>query len=340
MTRTLQCSDVRACEQYAMAQTRVNISYLPVTSQKQSLPEGRAGADTVGIVTKRRYARLTAIGAAALACCLLLSVWITVQIRDAAAARGVSSALIAQHPGPPAGRTRTAAVSAPLDACEARLEQQPHRVPTLAIVGASYTAGIGPDNPELSWAVDLARLLRWNAVIYGVPGAGYVRPGNGGRGPVDHMLRAEGLAGLSPALVIIQAGRDDLGVPAGQERHRVDAAVNLIKSAAPRARIGLLTTFSGTPEGTPALRATDHAIVTGGGAADPRVIVMDPLAGQWRYPHANGGLHPTAAGDQWIARTAAAILRAHGVQPAPATSAAASPVVCDVTVGAAKPAAA
>jgi hypothetical protein len=33
-------------------------------------------------------------------------------------------------------------------------------------------------------------------------------------------------------------------------------------------------------------------------------------------------------------------LRAHGVQPAPATSAAASPVVCDVTVGAAKPAAA
>ena len=51
----------------------------------------------------------------------------------------------------------------------------------MAIVGASYTAGIGPDNPAQSWAVRLARLLHWNAVIYGVPGAGYVarRPAAG-----------------------------------------------------------------------------------------------------------------------------------------------------------------
>ena len=87
--------------------------------------------------------------------------------------------------------------------------------------------------------------------------------------------------------------------------------------------------------GSPALRQTDQAIVTAGTAADPDVIVMDPLAGRWMFPRAGDGLHPTAAGDAWIARTVAASLRAHGVRPAPATSAA--PVICDVSVGAGKP---
>jgi hypothetical protein len=71
-------------------------------------------------------------------------------------------------------------------------------------------------------------------------------------------------------------------------------------------------------------------------SADPDVVIMDPLAGRWTYPHAGGGLHPTAAGDAWIARTVAAVLRAHGVLPAPVTSAAA--VICDISVGVGKPA--
>lgn len=288
-------------------------------------------------MSKRRFGRLTAIGAAALACCLLISGWITVRLRDDTAAGAVSSVLITQHPGRPAGPDAIASVDQPLAACEARLERQRQLLPTLAIAGASYTAGIGPDNPSLSWAVDLARLLHWNAVIYGVPGAGYVRSGHGGRGPMNRMLAAEELAGLKPALVIVQAGYDDLGVPAGLERHRVGAAVHLIQSAAPGARIALLTAFSTGPTGTPALRETDHAIVTGGSTADPAAIVMDPLAGQWQYAHADGGLHPTAAGDEWIARQVAAILRAHGVRPAPVTPAAARPVICDATVGMKKP---
>lgn len=55
-------------------------------------------------------------------------------------------------------------------ACEQRIESASGRVPVMAIVGASYTAGVGPDNPALSWAADLARDLRWDAVIDGVPG--------------------------------------------------------------------------------------------------------------------------------------------------------------------------
>jgi lysophospholipase L1-like esterase len=230
------------------------------------------------------------------------------------------------------------AVPAPLAACEARLEREPRRVPTIAIVGASYTAGVGPDDPELSWAVDLARLLRWNSVIYGVPGAGYVRPGTDGLGPVARMLRAEELARLAPRLVIVQAGHDDSGVPPALERRRVRAAMELIRADAPRAWIALLTVFTGPSlTGTPALRRTDHAIVAAGHAADPKAIIMDPFTARWRFSRAHdNSLHPSAAGDEWIARKVLAILYAYGLRAAPVT--AAVPVICDVTVGVRKPA--
>jgi lysophospholipase L1-like esterase len=292
-------------------------------------------------VTQRRH-RIVAVAAALVACCLAFSVWVFVRYRDEAASRAVSSVLLEprQHsPAPPRGRPQERptmlSVATPLAACEERIERQAHRLPTVAIVGASYTAGIGPGNPELSWAVGLARLLHWNAVIYGVPGAGYVRTSASGRGPMSRMLSQEQLRDLGPALVIVQAGHDDVGVTPGLEGRRVRAAVDLIRAAAPGARIALLTTFAVAPGGSPALWQTDHAIVSAGTAADPGAIVMDPLTGRWTYPRAGDGLHPTSAGDAWIARTVAAALRAHGVLPAPATSTA--PVICDVSVGAGKP---
>jgi len=231
------------------------------------------------------------------------------------------------------------AITSSLRACEARLEAQPRRVPTLAIVGASFTAGTGPGNPELSWAVVLARLLRWNAVIIGVPGAGYVAPGSDKRGPVDGMLSQERLRALAPDVVIVQAGHDDVGQPAAGETRRVRAAVDLIRSAAPKARIALVTVFTrDSLVATPALRAIDQVIVTAGKAADRRIIIMDPLTGRWKFPRARpGGLHPSAAGDAWIAHKVADILSAYGVQPAQVD--ATVPVICDVAVSVPKRAA-
>lgn len=321
----------------------------PVTARAETACKGLVNSCCAGGpgpshygVTWRRFRRIAAAGAVIVTCCLALSLWVAARVRADGAARAVSSVLIEPRqpwtgPGPGRSRTHTTlSVSTPLPACEARIEGQRDQLPTVAIVGASYTAGKGPDNPELSWAVQFARQLRWNAVVYGVPGAGYVRAGAGGRGPMTRLLEAEALGRLRPALVIVQAGFDDFGVPPGVEERRVGAAVDLIRTQAPQAEIGLVTTFGYTPDGSPALLRTDHAIIAGGTAADPRVIVMDPLAGRWTYPRAGGGLHPTAAGDAWIAREVAAILRAHGIEPAPAG--AVSPVICDVSVGVAKPA--
>jgi lysophospholipase L1-like esterase len=223
------------------------------------------------------------------------------------------------------------AVGDQFDACEQRIESGPGDVRALAIVGASYTAGVGPDSPALSWAADFARKLRWNAVIYGVPGAGYARTGTDGLGPMSRMLEAERLLHLAPSLVIVQAGHDDGGVPTGVERRQVLRTIDLIQLEDPRAQIALLTVFS-LPTGpvSPALYRADSAIVTAARDADPHVIIMDPLTGHWEFQHADDGLHPTAAGDAWIASKVASILRAHGIAAAPSTVTGA--VVCDVGV--------
>jgi hypothetical protein len=157
-----------------------------------------------------------------------------------------------------------------------------------------------------------------------------VRPGTGGLGPMTRLLSAEDLAGLSPALVIVQAGYDDGRVPAGLERQQVLRTIELIRAEAPHARIGLVTVFSSPARPIPArFFRTDAAIVAAARAADPNAIIMDPLTGQWNYQHADGSLHPTAAGDAWIAGEVGAILHAHGIAGRPATAAAGAPITCD-----------
>jgi lysophospholipase L1-like esterase len=228
-------------------------------------------------------------------------------------------------------QTRVISVPNPFNACEQRIESGPRDIRSMAIVGASFTAGVGPDNPALSWAADFTQNLRWNAVIYGVPGAGYDRTGTDGLGPMTRMLGVERLLQLAPSLVIVQAGHDDDGVPVRVERRQVLQAIDLIRAEAPRARIALLTVFSAPSQPvSSALYRTDHSIVTAARDADPSVIIMDPLTGNWEFQHANDGLHPTAAGDAWIARKVASILRAHGILPSPSTVT--SAVTCDLNV--------
>jgi hypothetical protein len=163
----------------------------------------------------------------------------------------------------------------------------------------------------------LARRLHWNAFVYGVPGAGYVHPGLGRKGPVAAEIARVHLPALQPALVIVQAGHDDMSVPPGLERQQVEQTVARIEAEAPQAQIALVTVFAGRKR-LPSLYRTDQAIVAGARAADPQAIIMDPLVSGWRFPHVRDGLHPTPQGDAWIAAKVAGILRQHGVLPAPA----------------------
>jgi lysophospholipase L1-like esterase len=232
------------------------------------------------------------------------------------------------HPQVRAQRLRARAGS--LGGCEQELirtRSVPGRQPpVLAIVGASFTAGVGPGHPDQAWAFRLASNLRWDAVIDGVPGAGYVRPGDGRKGPVAAEIARVDLRALHPELVIVQAGHDDIGVPASLERRRVAQTVAMIRAQAPQALVALLTVFPGRTHLAAARRA-DQAIVTAGTATDRKVIIMDPLAGNWKFVRVRAGLHPTAAGDASIAATVAGILREHGVFAQPTADAGGT--ICD-----------
>jgi lysophospholipase L1-like esterase len=270
---------------------------------------------------------MAAGAAVAFGCCLVLT-----GVLSGCSVGSLSAAAPARSSGtPPARVTRTVGEHSPFAVCEQRLERKSRSLPTVAIVGASYTVGVGAGKPSLSWAAVLARKLRWNAVIYGVSGAGYVEPGAHDLGPVRHMLDAEQLRVLAPALVIIQAGHDDGRMSPSDEERQVRRTLQLVRAEAPNAQIALLTVFTlpGRPPSA-ALVRTDKEIVRTARATDPAVIIMDPLTGHWKFAREHDGLHPSAAGDAWIARKVAGILRTHGIDPRPRTTI--IPVVCDRAV--------
>ena len=191
----------------------------------------------------------------------------------------------------------------------------PPHAPTVAVVGASFAAGVGAGSPQRAWPADLGRLLHWRVVVSADPGAGFVSRGDHGRGPFDRLTSALDLPRLDPGLVIVQGGHDDIGLPLPVIAQRVRALIDTIHQQAPGARIGVLSVFCDQQGPTRAARDTDETIVTAARHADPSVLVFDPLAGHWQFPRIHDHLHPTLAGHQDIAERVAQGLAKAGIGP-------------------------
>jgi acyl-CoA thioesterase I len=184
--------------------------------------------------------------------------------------------------------------------------------PLLAVVGASFSAGVGAGRPDRAWPEDLARIMHWRLALSADPGAGYVNLGAGHRGPFAKLAGPLHLARTDPAAIIIQGGHDDIGYPLPLIRARVESLIASVHRECPRSRLAVLTVFPrGVP--TPATRATDQTIVAAARQADPAIIVFDPIASHWQFPRIGDHLHPTPAGHEWIAHRLAGGLRADGV---------------------------
>ena len=179
----------------------------------------------------------------------------------------------------------------------------PHAIarPLLAVVGASFSAGVGASSPRRAWPEDLANILGWRLALAADPGAGYVNPGSGDRGPFSKLLARLHLAGRDPAIVIVQGGHDDIGWPTALVKSRVESLLRTIMAEAPDARIGILSVFGRAHRVTRRALATNRAIIDAARFVDPSVMIFDPLRAHWRFPRHRGHLHPTTAGDRWIA---------------------------------------
>jgi len=275
--------------------------------------------------------RIAAVAAVTAAAAITTGLALVLAYPSAPPARAVAAATLNPASGLPVPPSAPPDLPVPLRgigvaACEHELSLS-RDTHLLVVVGASFTAGVGPGTPDGSWAVVLARYLHWNAVVYGVPGAGYVRPGITRRGPVLAELSRIDLTSLNPSLIIVQAGHDDIRVNPALEQRQVTSTIALIHAEVPQAQIALVTVFQGRAKLANAWR-TDWAIVSGATAADPNVIVMDPLAGKWAYQRSADDLHPTVAGSDWLAAKIGGLLSEYGVRPARAP-AGAKPVLCD-----------
>lgn len=195
---------------------------------------------------------------------------------------------------------------------DAQFAGPPH-APTLAVVGASFAAGIGASSPEHAWPADLGRLLGWRVVVSADPGAGFVSRGDHGRGPFDRLAAGLDLARLRPDLVIVQGGHDDMGQPQPLIGQRVREVIDTIHRQAPGARIGVLSVFTDQRGPTRLARETDATIVAAARRADPSVLVFDPLTGDWQFPRIHDHLHPDSSGHQDIANRLASDVRRAGV---------------------------
>jgi len=244
-----------------------------------------------------------------------LAAWVTpagiTGLRHPAVATACHSPWIRSVPGSPDAFAR-ADVEVPFEG-EQRSGTGPP-APLLAVVGASFTAGVGAGAPFLGWPYLLGRLLGYQVAAVGVPGAGYVRRGVDGGGPVRRELQDLHLHRLSPRVVVVQAGHNDIGEPAARVARRVRQDLALVRASAPGATVVLLGVF---PKGRPsaAARETSAVIARAAHHADPSAVVVQPIADHWHFPTIAGGLHPDPAGHRWIARAMAAVLRHAGVAP-------------------------
>ncbi len=182
------------------------------------------------------------------------------------------------------------------------------RRPLLAVVGASFSAGVGAGSPHDAWPEDLGRLLGWRVEVSADPGAGFVNRGNDDLGPFARLASRLDLTRAHPRAIVIQGGHDDIGRPLSLIRARAQRLVGEIHREAPHALLIVLDVFVRGNRPSAAAVATNRTIVAAAHRADPGVVVLQPLVGHWRFPRIGDHLHPTRAGDRWIARRLAAAL--------------------------------
>ena len=110
--------------------------------------------------------------------------------------------------------------------------------PRVLVFGDSWTYGSAASEPTLGYAYVAAETLGWDAIVDGVRGSGYLKPG------IDGGSFGERIAALDPALdpdlVIVQGSINDRRQGASGYREAVDAAWDDLSARYPDARVVIL----------------------------------------------------------------------------------------------------
>lgn len=170
----------------------------------------------------------------------------------------------------------------------------------IVVIGASISTGY-----EVAGVVAYPRMIsaieRRSVYLSARSGAGYAD------GSIAGLAQAAQLPAHDPALVVVQAGSNDVGASPAAIDAQVRRVISAVRSQAPNARVALITVFPTVRGNGPDARATEAAIVGAARAVDPSVSVISPLSEGWVYGSSSDG-HPDAATHQKLAERVAALV--------------------------------
>jgi lysophospholipase L1-like esterase len=188
--------------------------------------------------------------------------------------------------------------------------------PTMAVVGASYSAALGASSPSRGYAPVAAAQLGWRVQVSAVAGTGYLNPGPHHQGTFLHRLRR--LRGAHRAgVVLIQGGRNDAHFRPRLLRSAVCATVAGARARFAGAHVVLL---GDVPFHVPVPAAQRRVARTLWHAATQcRAAFVNPIAQRWITRSNEARLlgpvpgHPNDAGYAYIAHKLVTNLRRLGI---------------------------
>lgn len=181
--------------------------------------------------------------------------------------------------------------------------------PRLLIIGDSYSAGIGADDPaKQGYAYLIANRLGWETRVDAIGGTGYTwGGGEDGTRPdrfADRVGRLKLDKSFVPNIVIFQGGQSDYRAMDRQLTGIVTTTVDLARGAWPGAQVIIFGPAAPYPLAQQ-LIGIDKAIRAGGNLASAAII--SPANGRWFTPGnsakyaAPDGFHLNTAGYQYLA---------------------------------------
>ncbi|AUN39039.1 hypothetical protein ASU32_02625 [Tsukamurella tyrosinosolvens] len=169
----------------------------------------------------------------------------------------------------------------------------------IVVIGASISTGYEVEG-VVAYPRMISAIAGRSVYLSARSGAGY------NDGAIAGLTRAAKIAERDPALVVVQAGSNDVGASTSAIDGQVRQVIATVRSQAPKAKVALITVFPSVHGSGPNARATESAIVGAARAVDPSVSVISPLSEGWVYGTSSDG-HPDAVAHQKLAERVAAL---------------------------------
>lgn len=169
----------------------------------------------------------------------------------------------------------------------------------IVVIGASISTGYEVEG-VVAYPRMISAIAGRSVYLSARSGAGY------NDGAIAGLTRAAKIAERDPALVVVQAGSNDVGASTSAIDGQVRKVIATVRAQAPKAKVALITVFPSVHGSGPNARATESAIVGAARAVDPSVSVISPLSEGWVYGTSSDG-HPDAAAHQKLAERVAAL---------------------------------